>query len=61
MRAVTTDNAMRIWVADDSLTTGLLFRCNLGRILLDSPVGAPLPRPTGPCLPTAVVTTPACL
>ena len=39
MRAVTTDNAMRIWVADDSLTTGLLFRCNLGRILLDAPVG----------------------
>ena len=43
MRAVTTDNAMRIWVADDSLTTGLLFRCNLGRILLDSPVGKPSP------------------
>jgi hypothetical protein len=40
LRAVTTDNRMRIWTADDSLTTGLLFRCHLGRILLDAPVGA---------------------
>lgn len=39
LRAVTTDNRMRIWTADDSLSTGLLFRCNLGRILMDSPVG----------------------
>ncbi len=39
LRAVTTDNRMRIWTADDSLSTGLLFRCNLGRILMDAPVG----------------------
>jgi hypothetical protein len=41
LRAVTTDNFMRIWVADDSLTTGLLFRCSLGRILMDAPVCEP--------------------
>ena len=40
LRAVTTDNFMRIWVADDSLTTGLLFRCSLGRTLMDAPVCA---------------------
>ena len=42
LRAVETDNRMRIWLADDSLTQGLLFRCNLGRVDLESPVGEPL-------------------
>ena len=41
LRAVETDNRMRIWLGDDSLTQGLLFRCNLGRVDLESPVGEP--------------------
>lgn len=40
LRAVETDNRMRIWLSDDSHCQGLLFRCNLGRVDLDSPVGA---------------------
>ena len=41
-RAVGTDNRMRIWVSDDSHAAGVLFRCNLGRVDLDAPVGAAL-------------------
>lgn len=41
MRAVSTDNRMRMWLADDAASTGLLFRCTRGRIALDAPVGAP--------------------
>ena len=44
MRAVQTDNRMRIWCADDAMTVGLLFRCALGRVDIHNPVGA------GPCL-----------
>lgn len=40
LRAVATDNRMRIWLQDDKMQTGLLFRCNLGRVDLDVPVGA---------------------
>lgn len=40
LRAVSTDNRMRIWCSDDSHATGVLFRCNLGRADLDAPVGA---------------------
>ena len=39
LKAVGTDNRMRIWCSDDSLSTGLLFRCSMGRIDLDTPVG----------------------
>ncbi|KAK9841626.1 hypothetical protein WJX74_008974 [Apatococcus lobatus] len=39
LRAVATDNRMRIWLQDDKMQTGLLFRCNLGRVDLDVPVG----------------------
>eukprot|EP00884_Botryococcus_braunii_P005106 jgi/Botrbrau1/14597/Bobra.242_2s0007.1 len=39
LRAVSTDNRMRIWCSDDKLSTGLLFKCHLGRIDLESPVG----------------------
>ena len=39
MKAVETDNRMRIWLSDDTHTRGLLFRCHLGRIDIDSPVG----------------------
>ena len=39
MRAVHTDNRMRIWCADDTMATGLLFRCSLGRVDLHNPVG----------------------
>ncbi len=42
LRAVTTDNRMRMWLADDAASTGLLFRCARGRIALDTPVGAHL-------------------
>ena len=41
LRAVSTDNRMRMWLADDAASTGLLFRCARGRIALDNPVGAP--------------------
>ena len=44
LRAVSTDNRMRMWLADDAASTGLLFRCTRGRIALDNPVGAPLQR-----------------
>lgn len=40
MRAVSTDNRMRAWCADDSLEDGLLFKCYLGRVDLEAPVGA---------------------
>ena len=40
LRAVGTDNRMRIWCADDSMDAGLLFRCSLGRVDLHAPVGA---------------------
>ena len=43
-RAVSTDNRMRMWLADDAASTGLLFRCARGRIALDNPVGAPRSR-----------------
>ena len=43
LRAVSTDNRMRMWLADDAASTGLLFRCARGRIALDAPVGAPPP------------------
>lgn len=39
MKAVETDNRMRIWLSDDSHKNGLLFRCNLGRVDLDAPIG----------------------
>ena len=39
LRAVHTDNRMRIWLADDAGDSGLLFRCNLGRADLDAPLG----------------------
>ncbi|CAK0787075.1 hypothetical protein CVIRNUC_010291 [Coccomyxa viridis] len=39
LRAVSTDNRMRMWLADDAASTGLLFRCTRGRIALDNPVG----------------------
>ena len=42
MRAVVADNRMRIWCADDSMLTGLLFRCNLGNVDLENPVGEAL-------------------
>ena len=32
--------------SDDSLQTGLLFRCNLGRVDLDNPVGARFFKPS---------------
>ena len=41
MRAVSTDNRMRAWCADDSLEDGLLFKCYLGRVDLEAPVGEP--------------------
>ncbi len=40
--AVSTDNRMRVWASDDSHKTGALFRCHLGRVDLDAPVGAAL-------------------
>lgn len=43
MRAVSTDNRMRAWCADDSLEDGLLFKCYLGRVDLEAPVGKPSP------------------
>lgn len=39
LRAVETDNLMRVWLSDDSCTSGLLFQCHLGRIHIDSPIG----------------------
>lgn len=39
LRAVQTDNRMRIWCADDAMTLGLLFRCALGRVDIHNPVG----------------------
>ena len=41
MAAVGTDNQMRIWYQDDAMLGGLLFKCQLGCIDLDSPVGTP--------------------
>ncbi len=58
LRAVATDNRMRIWLQDDKMQTGLLFRCNLGRVDLDVPVGRPLPLPSfshGPCFTLELV------
>lgn len=43
MKAVETDNRMRIWLADDAHSRGLLFRCNLGRVDLDTPIGTHVP------------------
>ncbi|KAA6419351.1 MAG: nitrogen regulatory P-II [Trebouxia sp. A1-2] len=40
MRAVSTDNRMRAWCADDSLEDGLLFKCYLGRVDLEAPEAA---------------------
>ena len=39
LSAVNTDNRMRIWYKDDSMLTGLLFRCTLGNVDLENPVG----------------------
>ena len=39
LRAVETDNRMRVWLGDDAHTQGLLFQCHLGRINIDSPIG----------------------
>ncbi len=50
LRAVATDNRMRIWLQDDKMQTGLLFRCNLGRVDLDVPVGERPPPPPPPSL-----------
>lgn len=47
MRAVSTDNRMRAWCADDSLEDGLLFKCYLGRVDLEAPVGE-----LSPCTPS---------
>ena len=42
MTAVGTDNQMRIWYSDSAaLEGGLLFKCALGSVDLESPVGAP--------------------
>ena len=49
LRAVSTDNRMRMWLADDAASTGLLFRCTRGRIALDNPVGAPRQRQAPSC------------
>jgi hypothetical protein len=50
LKAVETDNRMRIWLSDDTHTQGLLFRCHLGRVNIDSPIGdhqaAPSPTPS---------------
>ncbi len=47
LRAVSTDNRMRVWVSDDSHEAGALFRCHLGRVDLDAPVGAARAAPSG--------------
>ena len=42
MTAVGTDNQMRIWYSDNAaLEGGLLFKCALGSVDLENPVGAP--------------------
>lgn len=41
LRAVETDNKMRVWMSDDTHTQGLLYQCHLGRINIDSPIGEP--------------------
>ena len=48
MKAVETDNRMRIWISDDTQSQGLLFRCNLGRVDLDSPVGESFAKKSSP-------------
>ena len=45
MTAVGTDNQMRIWYSDSAaLEGGLLFKCALGSVDLENPVGAPTVR-----------------
>ena len=39
LKAVETDNRMRVWLSDDTHTQGLLFRCHLGRVHIDAPIG----------------------
>ena len=61
LRAVTTDNRMRMWLADDAASTGLLFRCARGRIALDTPVGAPLAaHPAGVWAKRVLAHAPSC-
>jgi len=50
MTAVGTDNQMRIWYSDSpALDGGLLFKCALGSVDLENPVGArPAARPPPP-------------
>ena len=48
LRAVETDNKMRVWLSDDTHTQGLLFQCHLGRINIDSPIGM---LPVSVCVP----------
>lgn len=43
--AVATDNRMRVWCADRrGLSGGLLYKCHLGSVELDSPIGASQPQ-----------------
>lgn len=49
LRAVETDNKMRVWLSDDTHTQGLLFQCHLGRINIDSPIGKFHSNPCEPC------------
>ncbi|KAK9806750.1 hypothetical protein WJX72_001396 [[Myrmecia] bisecta] len=39
LMAVDTDNQMRIWYSDTSMEGGLMFRCSLGSVDLENPVG----------------------
>jgi hypothetical protein len=38
--AVGTDNSLRFWCADAQMERALVFKCSLGSIDLESPVGA---------------------
>ncbi|KAK9817517.1 hypothetical protein WJX74_004575 [Apatococcus lobatus] len=39
MQAVGTDNYLRIWYSDATMSNGLLFKCGLGSVDLDAPLG----------------------
>ena len=53
MTAVGTDNQMRIWYSDNAaLEGGLLFKCALGSVDLENPVGAPTEAPMSEAGPT---------
>ena len=42
MQAVGTDNFLRIWYSDATMSNGLLFKCGLGSVDLDAPLGQSL-------------------